>query len=164
MLNAEEKMRVLAKFPGNHDNPSSTVEEGVNAATGPNIASLRSNDDFRHDVARYQDNLAKGKHDPEWIRQAQDAHQHRVLGFYNEYIAARFEEDWGMQMPRIGDGDGDDEGGASSGINGTEIDKASGGDQNGNGAMDMEDGVDGDVIMSIGDAPDSEEGVAVGKG
>ena len=94
MLDEEEKQRVLAKFPTNNDEATTTA-----AAGGPDITSLRSNDDFRHDVARYQDDLREGKHDPEWIQQAQVAHQHRVIGFYDKYLATRFEEDWGMEMP-----------------------------------------------------------------
>lgn len=79
------------------------------------MAALRNNNNFRHDVARYQDNLGKGKHDPEWIRQAQDAHRKRELGMYTEYLASRFENDWGMQMPGQEDGGG---GGQEAGVGG----------------------------------------------
>jgi hypothetical protein len=65
----------------------------------PNVAALKNNNNFRHDIARYQEDLREGRHDPEWIRQAQAAHRKRALGIYDEYLAARFEEDWGMQMP-----------------------------------------------------------------
>ncbi|KAI1138749.1 Asx homology domain-containing protein [Hypoxylon sp. FL0543] len=93
-LNLEEKQSVLSKFPD--------LDEVLDAGTEhprPNVAALRNNDNFRHDVARYQDHLRKGWHDPEWILQARDAHKKRELGAYSEYLAARFEEDWGMPMP-----------------------------------------------------------------
>lgn len=96
LLNPEERKQVLAKFPDQREilRDSSGSEEAR-----PNVASLKNNNNFRHDITRYQDNLAKGKHDPEWIRQAQDAHRKRELGMYEEYLAARFEEDWGIKMP-----------------------------------------------------------------
>lgn len=94
LLGPEERRRVLAKFPDQREILDSGTEEAR-----PDFAALRNNDNFRHDVARYQDNLHKGKHDPEWIRQARDAHRKRELGLYADYLAARFEEDWGMKMP-----------------------------------------------------------------
>lgn len=97
LLNPEERKQVLAKFPDQREilgGGSSGSEEAR-----PNVAALKNNNNFRHDITRYQDNLAKGKHDPEWIRQAQDAHRKRELGMYEEYLAARFEEDWGIKMP-----------------------------------------------------------------
>lgn len=65
----------------------------------PNIAALRNNDNFRHDTARYQDGLSRGWHDPEWVEQAHTAHAQRRAGVYDEYLAARFQEDWGVAMP-----------------------------------------------------------------
>lgn len=61
--------------------------------------ALRNNDNFRHDVAQYQEDLRKGWHDPEWIRQAQAAHRKREAGEYNEYLATRFKEEWGIPLP-----------------------------------------------------------------
>ena len=152
----EEKKRVLAKFPGNSDGDGGGAggeeAESTNTTTttaGPDITSLRNNDDFRHDVARYQDDLGKGKHDPEWIRQAQEAHRHRVLGFYDEYLAARFEEDWGMPMPG-GNADGAENGGAAAGDR--------------DGVKDMENGADDVDPLSTGAGPDDPWDVPIGNG
>lgn len=51
-------------------------------------------------MARYQEGLGKGFHDPEWIQQAQAAHRSRELGFYDEFMATDFEEKWDMPMPQ----------------------------------------------------------------
>ncbi|KAI0852422.1 Asx homology domain-containing protein [Daldinia vernicosa] len=95
LLSTEEKQQVLAKFPDEKE----ILNVGTENAR-PNIAALRNNNNFRHDIVRYQDDLRKGWHDPEWIRQAQSAHSKREIGFYDEYLSNRFQEDWSMGMPR----------------------------------------------------------------
>lgn len=97
VLSEDEKKQVLAEFPSEAD----IIDAGTDRAR-PNIASLRNNDNFRHDISRYQENLREGRHDPEWISQAQAAHRKRALGFYDEFLASKFEEDWGMPMPDVG--------------------------------------------------------------
>ncbi|RYP12653.1 hypothetical protein DL767_011188 [Monosporascus sp. MG133] len=96
LLGPQERKQVLAKFPDQQEILDAGTEEAR-----PDVASLRNNNNFRHDAARYQDNLRKGKHDPEWIRQAQAAHSKREMGGYDEYLATRFEEEWGMKMPGV---------------------------------------------------------------
>ncbi|RYP50176.1 hypothetical protein DL769_010990 [Monosporascus sp. CRB-8-3] len=96
LLGPQERKQVLAKFPDQQE----ILDAGTEDAR-PDVASLRNNNNFRHDAARYQDNLRKGKHDPEWIRQAQAAHSKREMGGYDEYLATRFEEEWGMKMPGV---------------------------------------------------------------
>ncbi|KAI1104310.1 Asx homology domain-containing protein [Jackrogersella minutella] len=93
-LSPEEKQLVLSKFPDEKE----VLDAGTENAR-PDVAALRNNDNFRHDVARYQGDLSKGWHDPDWIRQAQAAHSKREIGAYNEYLAAKFEEDWDMPIP-----------------------------------------------------------------
>ncbi|OTB07743.1 hypothetical protein M426DRAFT_317639 [Hypoxylon sp. CI-4A] len=118
VLSTEEKQQVLAKFPDDR--------EVLNAGTGdarPDTAALRNNDNFRHDVARYQEDLRKGWHDPEWIEQARAAHRQRDVGYYNEYLSARFEEDWGMPLP----GEESSDSGSGSG-SGADAAKESGGE------------------------------------
>ncbi|KAI1800459.1 Asx homology domain-containing protein [Daldinia bambusicola] len=98
LLSAEEKQQVLSKFPDDKE----ILDAGTENAR-PDIAALRNNNNFRNDIARYQDDMSKGWHDPEWIRQAQAAHRKREVGFYDEYLSARFEEDWGMEIPEEGE-------------------------------------------------------------
>ncbi|KAI0188712.1 Asx homology domain-containing protein [Astrocystis sublimbata] len=94
-LSSEEKEKILAKFPDNAE-----VLDPDTPEARPNIAALRSNDDFRHDIARYKEGLSKGFHDAEWIQQAQAAHRLRKLGSYEEFMAEDFEEKWGLPMPQ----------------------------------------------------------------
>ncbi|KAJ8129115.1 hypothetical protein O1611_g4517 [Lasiodiplodia mahajangana] len=94
ILTQEEREQILAKFPDDAE----IMDPGTPNAR-PDIAALRNNNNFRHDVARYQEGLSKGFHDPEWIQQAQAAHRSRQLGFYDEFKASDFEERWDMPMP-----------------------------------------------------------------
>ncbi|KAI1390944.1 Asx homology domain-containing protein [Hypoxylon trugodes] len=95
ILSPEEKERVLSKFP---TDGKEILDKGTENAR-PNIPSLQNNDNFRNDISQYQEHLRKGWHDPEWIRQAQAAHAKHIVGAYNEYLDARFEDDWGMPPP-----------------------------------------------------------------
>ncbi|KAI0166819.1 Asx homology domain-containing protein [Hypoxylon sp. FL1284] len=96
LLSPVEQQRVLALFP---DEKEVVGAAEASAPQRPDVAALRNNDDFRHDAAQYQDALAKGWHDPEWIRDARHAHEKRCLGAYDEYLADQFEEDWGTEVP-----------------------------------------------------------------
>lgn len=63
------------------------------------MALLASDDNFRHDCARYAENLAEGKHDPQWLAEAWAASEQRRAGEFDEYLEAKFEEEWGVQLP-----------------------------------------------------------------
>ncbi|KAI1332056.1 Asx homology domain-containing protein [Xylariaceae sp. FL0255] len=93
ILTPEEKQKVLSKFPDDLE-----ILDPNTAGARPDFAALRNNDNFRHDVARYQEGLRQGFHDPEWIQQAQAAHRKRELGMYDEFMAADFQERWGLSM------------------------------------------------------------------
>ncbi|KAI0537774.1 Asx homology domain-containing protein [Xylaria digitata] len=95
ILSQPQRERILAKFP---DNTKILDHNTPNAR--PDIAALLNNNNFRHDVARYQDGLSKGFHDPEWIHQAQAAHRSREMGFYDDFMADDFEEKWEVPMPK----------------------------------------------------------------
>ncbi|KAI0437688.1 Asx homology domain-containing protein [Xylaria telfairii] len=112
ILTREEREKILAKFPDDTE----ILDTGTPNAR-PDIAALRNNNNFRNDVARYQEGLSKGFHDPEWIQQAQAAHRSRELGFYDEFMATDFEEKWDMPMPQQPHA-GPEAGGNSSGHTG----------------------------------------------
>lgn len=63
------------------------------------MTSLSSNDTFRHDAEEYVSNIAKGMHDPEWLRQAWAAHQRRAMGDYDEFYIRKVEVDWSTDIP-----------------------------------------------------------------
>ncbi|KAI0408059.1 Asx homology domain-containing protein [Xylaria palmicola] len=126
VLTPGERETILAKFP----DETEILDRGTPDAR-PDIAALRNNDNFRHDVARYQEGLGKGYHDPDWIQQAQAAHTSRQLGFYDDFMASDFEERWNMPMPKQPDAAG-----SESVANGLwqQTDGASEGHMNGNSA------------------------------
>ena len=98
MLTLEERQKILKEFPG-----QSEILDADTPEARPNIALLRNNNNFRHDISRYQEDLREGRHDPEWITQAQAAHRKRELGVYDEFLANKFEEDRGLPMHEVED-------------------------------------------------------------
>jgi hypothetical protein len=95
ILTPEEKQDVLAKFPdGKHILAAGT------ANARPNTVSLRNDDNFRHDCARYQENIELGRHDEEWLSQAWTAHEKHKRGDYDEFLREQFEGQWSVKLPR----------------------------------------------------------------
>jgi hypothetical protein len=94
VLNDEDKAEILALFPDrNH------ILDADTPNARPNISSLMNDDNFRYDCARYTENLSLGRHDPEWLEEAYDAHEMRKAGEYDDYLAQSFEESWGIPLP-----------------------------------------------------------------
>lgn len=58
-----------------------------------------NDDSFRYDCAAYTDNIAQGRHDPEWLASAWSAHERRRAGDFDTYLVDRLEEDWGVEIP-----------------------------------------------------------------
>ncbi|KAK4105061.1 hypothetical protein N658DRAFT_395837, partial [Parathielavia hyrcaniae] len=95
ILTPEEKRDVLAKFPdGSH------VLDAGTADARPNTVSLRNDDNFRHDCARYCENIELGRHDEEWLRQAWTAHEKQKSGGFDAFLREQFEEEWEVELPR----------------------------------------------------------------
>ena len=59
------------------------------------METLRNDDTWRHDIARYVEYIQEGKCDPQWLAEAFEAHGRRKMGVYDDYLAHKFEEDWG---------------------------------------------------------------------
>ncbi|KAK0720660.1 Asx homology domain-containing protein [Lasiosphaeris hirsuta] len=94
VLTPAEKQAVLAKFP----DPGHILHAGTEDAR-PSIQSLRNDDNFRHDCARYVENIELGRHDPEWLNQAWVAHEMHRRGEFDEYLQRKFEYDWDVELP-----------------------------------------------------------------
>jgi hypothetical protein len=94
ILTQEEKQEVLAKFPDD----THILEAGTPNAR-PNLVSLRNDDNFRHDCARYCENIELGRHDEEWLSQAWAAHEKHKRGDFDTFLRDQFEEDWGTELP-----------------------------------------------------------------
>ncbi|MCJ1465067.1 hypothetical protein MMC07_003683 [Pseudocyphellaria aurata] len=59
---------------------------------------LRYDNDWRHGVRQWQDDLRAGRLDPEWQRQASAAVVERAAGHFDNYKEAEFEEFWGQKQ------------------------------------------------------------------
>ncbi|ORY71166.1 Asx homology domain-containing protein [Pseudomassariella vexata] len=92
-LTASDKKMLLDLMPDDKEIKNKDTDE-----CELDIEKLRNNDDFRFDIARYQENLREGKHDPFWISQAVGAHEKRCQGEYTQFEAEKFARDWGMGM------------------------------------------------------------------
>lgn len=94
VLSPVDHQAILAKFPNN----SHITDAGTETAR-PNVSSLRNDDTFRYDCARYCENIQLGRHDEEWLRQAWEAHEKQKRGDYDEFLREKFEEQWGIKLP-----------------------------------------------------------------
>jgi hypothetical protein len=64
----------------------------------PNAGSLRNDDTFRYDSARYLENIETGKHDPDWLRDAWVAHEKRKRGDFDDHQVNKFEKGWSAKV------------------------------------------------------------------
>ncbi|OAA72432.1 hypothetical protein ISF_01505 [Cordyceps fumosorosea ARSEF 2679] len=93
-LDAVDHAEILALFPDQRH-----VVLGEDGTAQPNTASLMNDDSFRYDCAAYTESLAQGRHDPDWLAQAWAAHERRRAGDFKDYLRAKFEKDWEVQLP-----------------------------------------------------------------
>ncbi|EPE02297.1 proline-rich early nodulin-like protein [Ophiostoma piceae UAMH 11346] len=93
-LSLEDQTEVLALFPSmaNVSNPGTDMAR-------PNISSLINDNNFRHDCARYQNDLADGFFEREWLAEAFEAHAMRNSGVFDEHVINEFETAWGVTVP-----------------------------------------------------------------
>ncbi|KAF4453805.1 hypothetical protein F53441_3583 [Fusarium austroafricanum] len=94
ILGKEEKAEILALFPDSQH----VLRAGTEQAC-PDFASLMNDDSFRHDCAAYTENIAQGRHDPEWLAQAWAAHERRKMGDFDEFLDSRFKDEWEVELP-----------------------------------------------------------------
>lgn len=95
-LDASEQREVLALFPG--AGAVSILDPGT-ADARPDVLSLKNDDNFRHDCARYRSDLGAGFHDKVWLEEAFEAHAMRRAGFFDAYVVEEFEDSWGVEVP-----------------------------------------------------------------
>ena len=93
-LDQDDKAEILALFP----DKSHILDSGTEDAR-PNFASLMNDDSFRYDCAAYTENIAEGRHDPEWLASAWSAHERRKAGDFDKYLVDKLEEEWGVEIP-----------------------------------------------------------------
>lgn len=83
---------MLALMP---DNGSVVQNTNDNASIDNDF--LRYDQDWSHSVTNYKEDLAQGRNDPEWQRQAITASQQRDAGAFDQFKEAEFEEYWGQK-------------------------------------------------------------------
>jgi hypothetical protein len=88
-LDPEEQQEMLSLLP-----PSAVVVDGR-----PDIPSLKNDNNFRHDCARYRSDLEAGFYNKQWLEEAFEAHAMRTEGFFDTYVLDTFESSWGVQVP-----------------------------------------------------------------
>ncbi|KAL7823859.1 Asx homology domain-containing protein [Trichoderma gracile] len=93
-LDQADKAEILALFPDRDH----ILDAGTEDAR-PDLASLMNDDSFRYDCAAYTENIAQGRHDPEWLASAWSAHERRKAGDFDEFLVEKLEEDWGVEIP-----------------------------------------------------------------
>ncbi|KAF7545015.1 hypothetical protein G7Z17_g9505 [Cylindrodendrum hubeiense] len=94
ILDKEEQAEILALFPDDQHVLSAGTAEAC-----PDFASLMNDDSFRHDCAAYTENIAQGRHDPEWLASAWAAHERRMAGDFDEHLENKFKDDWEVELP-----------------------------------------------------------------
>ncbi|KAJ3527360.1 hypothetical protein NM208_g10741 [Fusarium decemcellulare] len=94
VLDQDERAEILALFPDDQHIQGSTAED-----RRPNFASLMNDDSFRYDCAAYTDNIAQGRHDPDWLASAWAAHERRKAGDFDEYLDNKFRDEWEVELP-----------------------------------------------------------------
>ncbi|KAF3771038.1 hypothetical protein M406DRAFT_224165, partial [Cryphonectria parasitica EP155] len=93
-LTGEDKKEILALFP----DETHILHAGTPDAR-PNFESLRNDNSFRHDAEEYTSNLAKGMHDPTWLKDAWTAHHRRAAGDFDTFYIRKVEIEWGASIP-----------------------------------------------------------------
>ncbi|TDZ73148.1 hypothetical protein CTRI78_v001437 [Colletotrichum trifolii] len=93
-LTKPQRDEILALFP-----PGTRILDAGTENARPDFDVLLNDDNFRHDCATYSDNISQGKHDPEWLEQAWAARERRRMGDFDDFIAQKFEEEWGCEIP-----------------------------------------------------------------
>lgn len=94
VLTPEERKDILAKFPDDGHILNAGTEDAR-----PDLVSLRNNDHFRYDCARYLENIERGRHDEHWLQEAWVAHEKHKRGDYDDFLRKEFENDWATKIP-----------------------------------------------------------------
>jgi hypothetical protein len=83
-----------------------------------------SSDELATAAAAFKEDGRGGRHDTEWLRQAQVAYSLRANGAYDKFLEEKFEEDWAERAREDLTDDGDDDGD----LGGDDADDQGGGD------------------------------------
>ena len=87
MLSEEEKAEVRKQLP-----------ENVFTDGAPNEEFLKYSTEWREDVRVFQDEVRSGRHEPEWLEQANQASKERAAGDFDEHKDKEVEAFWGQKQ------------------------------------------------------------------
>ncbi|WEW61515.1 hypothetical protein PRK78_007005 [Emydomyces testavorans] len=98
-LEEEEKREILSLLPDDvHPNPDGNPEDPNSKIEPLPYEFLRYSNPWRDAVRQYQIDLANGRYDPEWQRQAHQAVEERAAGKFDKWKEEQFEEFWGQKQ------------------------------------------------------------------
>lgn len=110
VLDPAERSSILSRFPDDTHILGSGTE---NARL--DLDSLKNDNNFRHDCARYGEAISNGWHDEQWLWEAWEAHQKRADGEFDEVLERTFEEEWGVKLGKKAAKTADEEGAGKTG-------------------------------------------------
>ncbi|KAL4939566.1 Asx homology domain-containing protein [Aspergillus oleicola] len=98
-LDEAEKKEILDQLPSDtHPNPhpsSDDPDAGIPPLPGD---FLRYSNFWRDGIRNFQLDLQNGRHDPQWMREAEEAVQQRAAGKFDKFKELEFEEFWGQKQ------------------------------------------------------------------
>lgn len=92
-LDEDDRRVLLSKLPDNK-----FMVEDENGAERISADFLKYNPDWTHSVGRAQEDIAEGRNDPEFLRQALEANQRREAGEFDDWKDREFELFWGTKQ------------------------------------------------------------------
>ncbi|KAJ5109875.1 hypothetical protein N7532_002520 [Penicillium argentinense] len=98
-LDESEKREILALLPDDVHPEAEIVQDDPDAKIPPPPQEfLRYSMNWRDGVRQFQDDLANGHFNPEWLRQAEEARKQRANGDFDTFKEQEFEEYWGQKQ------------------------------------------------------------------
>lgn len=97
LLDRSEQLELIAMLPTfiRADLPEFPTDMEI-----PNILRqvMKSNTYFREDIRLLQEDLAAGRYDPQWQKEAQEATEKRAAGAFDSWKEQNREEFWGQKQ------------------------------------------------------------------
>ncbi|MCJ1285526.1 hypothetical protein MMC26_004866 [Xylographa opegraphella] len=87
MLSEKEKAELRKQLP------ESVLTDGA-----PNEEFLKYSSDWREGVRVVQDEVRSGRHEPEWLEEANQASKERAAGLFDKHKDKEYEEFWGQKQ------------------------------------------------------------------
>lgn len=93
MLDIESQTQIIAMFPDRRH-----IVTDDSGTERPNFASLMNDDSFHNSCMLYTEDIAQGRHEPDWLASAWAASERRKRGDFDAYLEKKFEADWKVHI------------------------------------------------------------------